>query len=92
MAGSKIFFGFLTGIICTIIGMIIYLSFSELGISETISDSLEKDYFSKIISLGAILNFLPFFVFLKKNMLFQARGILLSTLVTAIVIAAFKFL
>ena len=93
MIKKKIFVGFLTGIIATAAGMFLYISlFSEMNVESTIKDAIKNDYLGKIIALGAALNFLPFFVFLKKDQIYQARGVLLATLLTAIIIAVIKIL
>ena len=58
--------------------------------NQTIEDDIINDYIGKIIALGAILNFLPFFVFLKKKQHYHARGVLLATIVAAVAIAFSK--
>ncbi|UJH89828.1 hypothetical protein LZ575_12495 [Antarcticibacterium sp. 1MA-6-2] len=84
--------GFLTGIVSTATGMILYiLLFSDLGLQPTLKDALRNDYLGKIIVLGAALNFLPFFVFLKKDLVYHARGVLLSMVVIAVALAVYKF-
>lgn len=93
MNKQDIFIGFLVGISANILGVLLYISaFSEMGVDETITDAIAKDYIGKIIALGAVLNFIPFFVFIKKNQIFHARGVLMATILTAISIAIFKFL
>lgn len=93
MIKKRILIGFLTGVFANVAGIILYISFfSELGVTSTIKDAIDNDYLGKIIALGAALNFLPFFVFLKKDQEYHARGVLLATLLTAIIIAVIKFL
>ena len=61
------------------------LLFSE---NDSIIDSLKNSYYEnflgKLISLGAILNVLVFFVFIKKNQDQRAKGVLLFTIFLAI--------
>ena len=91
MIKQNIFIGFLVGLSFNIGGILLYiLLFSEMGIDETLDDALQKDYLGKLISLGAILNFLPFFVFLKKKQHYHARGVLLACIVAAVAIAISK--
>ena len=91
MIKKEIFTGFFTGLLANILGMLIYiLIFSEASISKTISESIEKDFMGTLITAGAILNFLPFFVFLKKDRPYRARGVLLATILAALVIAVLK--
>lgn len=93
MITKNIITGFVTGIFSTLLGMLVYIVvFSDLGVISTLTDARQKDYLGKVISLGALLNFLPFFLFLKKGRIYHARGVLLATLVSAIVIAFYKFL
>lgn len=93
MIKTNIAIGFITGIAANVMGMILYiLLFSETGIEQTLNDAVRNDYLGKIIALGAALNFLPFFLFLKKNLIYHARGVLLATVLTALIIAITKFL
>ncbi|MFO7720561.1 MAG: hypothetical protein R6W85_09010 [Gillisia sp.] len=93
MIKRKILIGFLTGIIANTVGIFLYiLLFSEMDVAATIKDAFRNDYLGKVIALGAALNFLPFFLFLKKDKIYQARGVLLATILTAITIAVIKFL
>ncbi len=93
MIKRKILTGFLTGIFANSAGIFLYITFfSEMDVVSTIKDAVKNDYIGKVIALGAALNFLPFFVFLKKDQIYQARGVLLATLLTAITIAVIKFL
>lgn len=93
MIRINILVGFLTGLAATLSGMLLYiLLFSQLGLEETIQDAIHNDYLGKIIVLGAALNFLPFFLFLKKNLIYHARGVMLAMVITAVALAIYKFL
>ncbi|HSP39868.1 MAG TPA: hypothetical protein VLN46_00440 [Gillisia sp.] len=88
MIKKNIFIGFLTGLAANVTGIILYITiFSKMGLNETLEDAWNNNYIGKIIALGAALNFLPFFIFLKKNLIYHARGVLLATVLTAIIIA-----
>ncbi len=88
MIKRKILIGFLTGIFANIAGIFLYISFfSEMDIEPTIKDAIKNDYLGKVSALGAALNFLPFFVFLKKDQLYKARGVVLATVLAALFIA-----
>ena len=87
MIKQNIFIGFLTGIYANIGGIFLYiLLFSEMGIDETLDDAIAEGYIGKLIALGAILNFLPFYVFLRKKQIYHARGVLLASIIAAITI------
>lgn len=93
MIKKNIAIGFMTGLAANLIGIMLYiLLFAETGISATINDAMRNDYLGKIIALGAAFNFLPFFIFLKKDLVYHARGVLLATVLTAIVVAITKIL
>ncbi len=91
MIKKEIFIGFITGIASNLTGMLIYiLIFSELTVLETLQESLEGGFIGTLITAGAILNFLPFFFFLKKDNTYRARGVLMASILAAIVIAIIK--
>lgn len=92
MIKQNIFTGFLTGIAANIAGVLLYITLlSEADIDATLQDAVANGYLGKIIALGAILNFLPFFVFLKKKQNYHARGVLLATVSVAVAVAIYKF-
>ena len=93
MIKQNIFTGFLTGIAANIAGVMLYITvLSNADIDETLKDAVANDYLGKIIALGAVLNFLPFFVFLKKKQNYHARGVLLATVSIAVAVAIYKFI
>lgn len=92
MIKQNVFTGFLTGIAANIAGVILYITlFSNSELDATINDAIANGYLGKIIALGAVLNFVPFFVFLKKKQNYHARGVLLATVSIAIGVAIYKF-
>ena len=91
MIKKEIFIGFLTGIASNLVGMVIYiLIFSELSILDTLKESMRGGFIGTLITAGAILNFIPFFYFLKKEKTYRARGVLLASILAALVIAIIK--
>ena len=93
MIKKHVFIGFLIGLLANAAGIFFYiLLFSKMELEATLQHALQNDYLGKIISLGAILNFLPFFIFIKKNQIYKARGVLLATVLMAVVIAVTKFI
>jgi len=97
MIKKDIAIGLVTGLIANSIGFIIcvfifsQLNREGLGFYETIKASFKNDSFGSLIVLGAIANLIVFFLFLKKEMVYRARGVLLATLIAAIYIAIIKF-
>lgn len=91
MIKKEILIGFFTGIASNLIGMLIYiLIFSEISVKDTLVESAQGDFLGTLITAGAILNFLPFFIFLKREKTYRARGVLMASIFAALVIAIIK--
>ncbi|WP_262732162.1 hypothetical protein [Gaetbulibacter sp. NE] len=90
MVKKEVFIGFIVGLIANFIGLIlaVYLFGNGDDIETTIRQSLAEGFFSKLVSIGAILNLGAFFIFIKKKQDYRARGVLLAT----VLIAVFTFL
>ncbi len=89
---KQIIIGFIVGLLANAAGTFLYIFFfSEHDLEQTLQLALENDFLGKLIALGAILNFLCFFVFLKKKQDYRARGVLLATITAAIAILISKF-
>lgn len=92
MIKKEIFIGFLVGVFANLAGIYLYIAaFSPDSFELTLQKAIKNDYMGSIIALGAIANFLPFFVFLKKQQTYRSRGVVIATIVAAIAIAYFKF-
>jgi len=92
MIKKEILIGLFTGILANSVGMLLYiLLFSELSIKETLKAAQQNNFLGSLIALGAILNLIIFFIFLKQNKPYRARGVLLATLIAAVGIAISKF-
>jgi len=78
--------GVLSALLSSLSGLVLAILF--LSENDSIIDSLRNSYYEnflgKLISLGAILNVLVFFVFIKKNQDQRAKGVLLFTIFLAI--------
>jgi hypothetical protein len=91
MIKKEILVGFLSGIAANLLGMLIYiLIFSELSIMDTLNESIRGGFIGTLITAGAILNFIPFFYFIKKEMTYRARGVLMASILAALIIAIIK--
>lgn len=97
MIKKEIITGFILGIIANSIGFTLcvfifsILSSQEVSFQETINKSIQNDSLGSLIALGAILNLIVFFLFLKQDKPYRARGVLLATFIAAICIAISKF-
>ena len=85
---KEIGIGFVTGLICNAIGIVICIFIvsliKDLSFMETFSFYKRTDSLWMIITLGALPNLAAFFGFLKINREYRARGVLLATFLTAI--------
>lgn len=88
---KEILIGFIVGIITNTIGTLLYiLLFSDLSIVETYNAAVEQEHVGSLLALGAILNLIAFFGFLRLKRDYRARGVLIATLVTALLILYYK--
>ncbi|AYN69144.1 hypothetical protein D1013_18020 [Euzebyella marina] len=88
---KELLIGFLVGVIANIIGTLLYiLLFSDLGIVETYEAAVEQEHVGSLLALGAILNLFAFFGFLKIRRDQRAKGVLIATILTAMVILYYK--
>ena len=87
MVRKDVIIGFIIGLLANILGIIIYiLLFSKEGFEGTIKSAINFSFIGKLVSLGAILNLVVFFILIKMNEDHKARGVLLATLMAAIIV------
>ena len=90
---KELLIGFLIGVVANLAGSYLYIFFfSEENLEKTIQFAIEQDVLGNIIALGAILNLCAFFIFLKKNQVYRARGVVLATVLAALIILVSKVL
>ncbi|MBT8179352.1 MAG: hypothetical protein HKP60_09565, partial [Eudoraea sp.] len=74
---KEILIGFVVGLIANTLGTLLYiLLFSDMGITETFDAAVKQGYVGSLLALGAILNLIAFFGFLKLRRDHRARGVL----------------
>ncbi|WP_395043608.1 hypothetical protein [Flavobacterium sp.] len=77
--------GFFIGIVTTVVGTIAFLLlFTKFNKIADITIIRQEGILGKVITLGAILNILVFYFLLKKNKELMARGVVLATIILAI--------
>ena len=83
---KEVFLGLLSGFLANLLGVIItvIILFQNFDIFKIINDSISENFITKLISLGAIVNLIVFFIFLKYNYEERARGVLVATFIIAI--------
>ena len=86
MIKKEVFIGFIVGLIANAIGL--FLATTLLGNGDgfvtVIKAAQAEGFVGKLISLGAFLNLIAFFIFIKKKQDYRARGVLLATILIAI--------
>ncbi len=90
MIKNEVIIGFLVGLVANIIGLFFAATFLGNGddFITVLKTASAEGFLGKLISLGAILNLVAFFIFIKKKQDYRARGVLLAT----ICIAFFTFI
>lgn len=90
---KQILTGFIIGVIANLAGLYLYVYlFTDYEIEVALRLSYQDGFIGKLIALGAVLNFLPFFVFIKKKQDYRARGVLIATILSAILILISKII
>ena len=86
MIKKEIFIGFLVALIANGIGLILAAFFLGNGesVSVVLKQSIAEGIFGKLVTIGAILNLVAFFIFIKKKQDYRARGVILATVLVAI--------
>ncbi|MDP5229171.1 MAG: hypothetical protein NWQ38_02165 [Cellulophaga sp.] len=88
---KEVIIGFLVGIIANTIGTLLYIViFSKLSITETYNAAVSEGHVGSLLALGAVLNLGAFFLFLKLRRDARAKGVLIATLLCALVIMYYK--
>ncbi len=94
MIKKEILIGFMVRLIANSIGLVIAIIIfgNGDGIENTIRLSIAQGFFSKLVSIGAILNLIAFFLFIKLKRDYRARGVILATVLVAIVTFLVNFI
>lgn len=91
MIKKEILIGFTVGIIANTLGTLLYIVvFSEFGIVETYRAAVVQGHVGSLLALGAILNLIAFFGFLRLRRDYRARGVMIATVLTALTILYYK--
>ena len=94
MDKKEILIGSIVGVAANFIGLVLVgflmtkFSGRSDGVYEVLQAAGSESFIGKLISLGAVLNLICFFFFLRKNQETRAAGVLTAT----VLIAVFTFL
>lgn len=85
MKKTDLLIGFILGIGVALFGTFLFLiSFTEYKSFSDIQLIKQEGLLGKVVTLGAILNIAMFFLLLKINKELMARGIVLATIILAL--------
>ncbi|WP_445958017.1 hypothetical protein [Yeosuana sp.] len=94
MVKKEVIIGMFIGLMANTIGL--FFAAIILGNADdfiaVLKAAVSQGFLGKLISLGAILNLVAFFVFIKKKQDYRARGVLLITVFVAVFTFVFKFI
>jgi hypothetical protein len=89
LRNRNLFIGIISGIIANFLGFLVASLMltgesSVINLTNVINQSYDDGLLNKLISLGALLNLLTFFFFIKTNQDTKAAGVLISTIMIAL--------
>lgn len=86
MRKIDLFIGTFIGILATAFGSFVFITvFSEYHFIDGFLILKSQGHLGKVITLGAILNIIIFFVLLKMNKELMARGVVLATIILTLI-------
>ncbi|WP_046756536.1 hypothetical protein [Kordia jejudonensis] len=96
MKNKEIIIGIVVGLLSTCVGTVLYLFYIATQRNATFDAiwdfAISTGQISSVVVYGAALNFLAFFGFLKFNKEARAKGVLIVTIITAILVLSHKIL
>lgn len=90
--GKELLIGVGVTLLCNLAGIYFVSELSNLDTTDFLKESLKNGSFGSVVALGALMDFLAFFVFLKKGQFYRVRGVLIGVLLAAFVVVYFKVL
>lgn len=93
MKNKDIIFGLIIGVITSIVGLSLALLFFGTGhsIIDSLHIAINQGVFTKLMSMGAILNLAAFFLFLQRHEDQRAKGVLIATILVALITVIIRF-
>ena len=86
--------GFTLGLILPLISFLIFYLFRyrDIPLVEFFNYVYFRHVLSPLLSLNILPNLILFFIFIRKNYLFSARGVLIATFIFAVLVLIIKVL
>ncbi|MEH6535168.1 MAG: hypothetical protein V7719_02155 [Psychroserpens sp.] len=94
MKNKNIIIGIVTGLLASAIGLLLVLLLFGKGnsLNDSLQIALSQGVFTKLVSMGAILNLGAFFLFLRRKEDARAQGVLIATVIVAIITLIIRFI
>ena len=81
----KVLYGFLLGVLLTVVGMFLFIIFfTDSDFIDGIQAMIASKSLGKLISLGCVMNLCAFFLLLYWRQEVMARGVVLATMLFGI--------
>lgn len=89
---KEILIGFAVGLVANALGILLYiLIFSKHDVETTLYDAWHKNYLGALIGLGGLLDLASFFLFLRIKRDERAKGVLMASVILALVVLFLQF-
>ena len=86
MDKKDLFIGVVIGVVTAVLGMFLFLfSFTDFSALADLKIINENGILGKVMALGAVLNLGVFFILLQLKKELMARGVVLATMLLAII-------
>ena len=85
MTKKELFLGFIIGIVASVLGSFLFITFfTEFDFITGIQSMKSEGKLGKLITLGSILDLVVFAILLKLNQYSMARGVVLAVISIAV--------
>ncbi len=93
MIRKEIIIGFLVAIVATSFGLFLYLNYlTPYTFDESVQMVTEGHLWGKVLGIAALPNLAVFFIYLKRNKDYRARGVMLASFFIAFLVLIAQFL
>ena len=93
MKNKEVIIGIVIGLIASAVGLTLSLLF--FGTGDSLNNSLDiaiaQGVFTKLVSIGALLNLGAFFLFINTDKESRAKGVLIATVIVALITIIIRF-
>ncbi len=93
MSPKHLIIGLIIGLAASAIGLVLALLFFGTGhsIMNSLNIAINQGIFTKLMSMGAILNLAAFFLLLQRHEDEKAKGVLIATIIVALITVIIRF-